>query len=118
MRPRGRGRGDDTPTAIIGSQIITANSGRGGGGGGGGRGGDQPDIRVTWHKHRGPGDITYDTDEIRLKNDGDPNKLSVEAKTNAYFSASGEHASRAGQRRVGQRRRRRSALLDQRVRGG
>ena len=90
---RGRGRGDDTVTAIIGSQIITANGGRGAGGGGGGRGGDQPDIRVTWHKHKGPGDITYDTDEIRLKNNGDPN-LFVEAKTNAYFSASGEYVLR------------------------
>src|SRR5262245_38442990 len=90
---RGRGRGDDTPTAIIGSQIITANSGRGGGGGGGGRGGEQPDIRVTWHKHKGPGDITYDTDEIRLKNNDDAN-LFVEAKTNAYFSASGEYILR------------------------
>lgn len=96
-RGRGRGRGDDAPTAIIGSQIITAGGGRGGGGGGGGaagRGNTPPaDIRVSWHKHRGPGDITYDHDEIRLQNDGDP-KLFVEAKTNGYFSEPGEYIVR------------------------
>ncbi len=80
-------------TAIIGTQIITAGGARGGGGGGGGRGGNQPDIRVTWHKHRGPGDITYDTDEIRLTNNGDAN-LFLEAKTNAYFSEPGEYMLR------------------------
>lgn len=95
-RGRGRGRGDDTPTAIIGSQIITAGSGRGPGGGAGGRGGGGPraDITVSWHKHRGPGDITYDTDEIRLQNNGDPTRF-LEAKTNAYFSEPGEYIMRA-----------------------
>ena len=44
---------------------------------------------MTWHKRQGPGDITYDTDEIRLKNNDDPN-LFLEAKTNAYFSTAGE----------------------------
>ncbi len=85
-----RGRGADTPTAIIGSTIITAGSGRGPGGGGGRGGPNQPDIRVSWHKHRGPGDITYDDDEVRLFNKGDA-KLFLEAKTNAYFSAPGEY---------------------------
>jgi hypothetical protein len=91
---RGRGRGDDAPVAIIGSQVIRGGRG-GGGGGGGGRGGSQlpADIRVSWHKHRGPGDITYDTDEIRLQNNGDP-QLFVEAKTNAYFSEPGEYIVR------------------------
>jgi hypothetical protein len=95
---RGRGRGQgDTPVAIIGSQVIGAGGrgGGGGGGGGGGRGAAGPpaDIRVSWHKHRGPGDITYDTDEIRLQNNGDP-KLFLEAKTNAYFSEPGEYIVR------------------------
>jgi hypothetical protein len=93
---RGRGgRGQpDTPVAIIGSQVIGPGAARGGGGGGG-RGGTQPpaDIRVSWHKHRGPGEITYDTDEIRLQNNGDP-KLFVEARTNAYFSEPGEYIVR------------------------
>jgi hypothetical protein len=48
---------------------------------------------VSWHKHKGPGEITYDTDEIRLQNNGDP-KLFVEAKTNAYFSEPGEYMVR------------------------
>ena len=91
----GRGRGDEPPVAIIGSQVISGGRGGGGGGGGGGRGGAQQpaDIRVSWHKHRGPGDITYDTDEIRLQNNGDP-KLFLEAKTNAYFSEPGEYMVR------------------------
>ena len=91
-RGRGRGRGDDSPVAIIGSQVITAGGGRGAAAGRGGA--NQPDIRITWHKHRGPGEITYDTDEIRLQNNGDPN-LFVEAKTNAYFSDPGEYIMRA-----------------------
>jgi hypothetical protein len=79
--------------AIIGGQVITAA--RGAGGGGGGRGNAPPaDIRVFWHKHRGPGDVTYDTDEIRLQNKGDA-KLVLEAKTNAYFSEPGEYILRA-----------------------
>src|SRR5262245_62008073 len=90
---RGRGRGPDPSVAIIGGQVIT---GRGpAGGGGGGRGNTPPaDIRVSWHKHRGPGDVTYDTDEIRLMNKGDAN-LFLEAKTNAYFSEPGEYILRA-----------------------
>jgi hypothetical protein len=85
--------------AIIGGQVI-GGAGRGGGGGGGGggfggRGGGTPaDIRVTWWKHRGPGDMTWDSDEIRLQNKGDA-KLFLEAKTNAYFSAPGEYILRA-----------------------
>jgi hypothetical protein len=90
---RGRGRGSDAPVAIIGSQVFTAGGGRGGGAAGRGAAGPPADIRVTWHKHRGPGDITYDTDEIRLQNNGDP-KLFVEAKTNAYFSEPGEYIVR------------------------
>ena len=91
---RGRGRGSDAPVAIIGSQVITSGGARGGAGGAGrGAAGPPADIRVTWHKHRGPGDITYDTDEIRLQNNGDP-KLFVEAKTNAYFSEPGEYIVR------------------------
>jgi len=99
-RGRGRGAGADTPTAIIGSTIITAGGrgGPGGGGGGGaaGRGGNgpQPDIRVSWHKHRGPGDVTYDDEEVRLFNKGDAS-LFLEAKTTAYFSEPGEYWIRA-----------------------
>jgi hypothetical protein len=90
-----RGRGADPTVAIIGGQVITAARGGGGGGGGGGRGNAPPaDIRVFWHKHRGPGDVTYDTDEIRLLNKGDA-KLVLEAKTNAYFSEPGEYILRA-----------------------
>lgn len=93
--PRGRGRGaaSDTPTAIIGSQVIGGGPARGGAAGRGG-GGPQPDIRVSWHKHRGPGDVTYDEDEVRLFNNGDAS-LFLEAKTNAYFSAPGEYWIRA-----------------------
>jgi hypothetical protein len=96
-----RGRGLDPTVAIINGQVIGARGagGPGGGGGGGGaafgRGGGPPaDIRITWHKHRGPGDITYDTDETRLQNKGDAN-LFLEAKTNAYFSEPGEYILRA-----------------------
>jgi hypothetical protein len=94
---RGAARGDDSPVAIIGTNIITRGSGATpGSGGGGGRGGNPPpaDIRITWHKYRGPGDFTWDTDEIRLVNKGDP-KLFLEAKTNGYFSAPGEYWLRA-----------------------
>ena len=94
---RGRGRGADPSVAIIGGQVITSRGGPGGGGGGGGAGrGNAPpaDIRISWHKHRGPGDVTYDTDEIRLMNKGDAN-LFLEAKTNAYFSEPGEYILRA-----------------------
>ena len=93
----GRGRSGDPTVAIINGQVIsTARGGPGGGGGGGGgRGGGPPaDIRITWKKHRGPGDVTYDTDEIRLQNKGDA-KLFLEAKTNAYFSEPGEYILRA-----------------------
>ncbi|OFW27365.1 MAG: hypothetical protein A3H97_11015 [Acidobacteria bacterium RIFCSPLOWO2_02_FULL_65_29] len=96
----GRGRGargpaaPDPGVAIIGGQVI-ASRGGGGGGGGGGRGSGPPaDIRISWHKHRGPGDVTYDTDEIRLENKGDAT-LFLEAKTNAYFSEPGEYILRA-----------------------
>jgi hypothetical protein len=89
-----RGRGVDATVAIINGQVIRGGIGAGGGGGGG-RGNQPPaDIRVFWHKHRGPGDVTYDTDEIRLLNKGD-GKLFLEAKTNAYFSAPGEYILRA-----------------------
>jgi hypothetical protein len=93
---RGRGAADNTPVAIIGSQIITRGSGSTPGSGGGGGRGNQPpaDIRVSWHKYRGPGDFTWDTDEIRLVNNGDP-KLFLEAKTNGYFSEPGEYWLRA-----------------------
>jgi hypothetical protein len=88
-----RGRGVDPSVAFIGGQVI--RGGVGAGGGGGGRGNQPPaDIRVVWHKHRGPGDVTYDTDEIRLQNKGDA-KLFLEAKTNAYFSEPGEYVLRA-----------------------
>jgi len=92
-RGRGRGAGSDTPTAIIGSQVIGGGAPRGGGAGGRG-GAGAPDIRVSWHKHRGPGDVTYDDDEVRLFNKGDAS-LFLEAKTNAYFSAPGEYWIRA-----------------------
>ena len=119
-RRRGRGRGADATVAVINGQIIAAGARGGGGGGGGGGRGNQPpaDIRVSWHKHRGPGDVTYDTDEIRLLNKGDAN-LFLEAKTNAYFSEPGEYVLRgACQRSVGRRGRRRSVLLDHRAREG
>jgi hypothetical protein len=94
---RGAGGRDDPPVAIIGTQVISRGSAPsgGGGGGGGGRGGGPPaDIRVTWHKYRGPGEFTWDTDEIRLINKGDA-KLFLEAKTNGYFSEPGEYWLRA-----------------------
>ena len=73
---------------------------------------------MTWHKHRGPGDITYDTDEIRLQNNGDP-KLFVEAKTNAYFSEPGEYIVRGQVNdQTGNGGGGDSVLLDQRVRSG
>ena len=94
----GAGRAADPSVAIIGGQVVGgrgARGGGGGGGGGGGRGGGPPaDIRITWHKHRGPGEMTWDTDEIRLQNKGDA-KLFLEAKTNAYFSEPGEYILRA-----------------------
>jgi hypothetical protein len=91
----GRGRAADPGVAIIGGQVIGPRGAGGGGGGGGGRGNAPPaDIRVSWHKHRGPGDVTYDTDEIRLLNKGDAD-LFLEAKTNAYFSERGEYILRA-----------------------
>jgi hypothetical protein len=91
----GRGRGADATVAVINGQIIGGAARGGGGGGGGGRGNQPPaDIRIAWHKHRGPGDVTYDTDEIRLLNKGDAN-LFLEAKTNAYFSEPGEYMLRA-----------------------
>ncbi len=110
----GRGRGDEPPVAIIGSQVISGGRGGGGGGGGGGRGGAQQpaDIRVSWHKHRGPGDITYDTDEIRLQNNGDPKLFSRRRPTPISASPANTWSAARSTTSLGQRRRRRSVLLD------
>ena len=48
------------------------------------------DITVNWSKYRGPGDVTIAEPKIPLTTKGDE-KLVLEAKTTATFSAPGEY---------------------------
>jgi hypothetical protein len=57
----------------------------------GGRGGEpRSDITVNWAKYRGPGDVVIAEAKIPLITKGDE-KLVLEAKTTATFSAPGEY---------------------------
>jgi hypothetical protein len=56
-----------------------------------GRGGEPPsDITVNWSMYRGPADVTIAESKIPLTTKGDE-KLVLEAKTTATFSAPGEY---------------------------
>ncbi len=57
----------------------------------GGRGGEpQADITVNWSKYRGPGDVVFAEEKIPLITKGDE-KVVLEARTTATFSAPGEY---------------------------
>lgn len=87
---RSANAGSAEPIAIIGGQVITAQTGRAAGGAG-----DAPaDITVNWRKHRGPGDVKFAQERIPLVTGGDA-KLLLEATTTATFSAPGEYVVRA-----------------------
>jgi hypothetical protein len=84
---RGAGRGGPPPnfdfSAAAGPGGVRARPG-----------GASPDIGVTWKKYRGPGDVKFADEQIKLTNKKDP-KLVLEAATTATFSAPGEYWLRA-----------------------
>jgi hypothetical protein len=75
--------------AVIGSQVIGA-----GRAGGNAAPAPEPDITVSWRRHRGPADVTFAQKRIPLVTKRDP-KLFLEASTTATFSAPGEYIIRA-----------------------
>jgi hypothetical protein len=76
------GRGAVAPAA--GDPQAAGRSGRGG------RGGAQPPVRVSWHKFRGAGDVTFAETSPKVDIPG-----GGKATTTATFSAPGEYILRA-----------------------
>ena len=102
----GAGRGGDAtrkpaanepPPAFIGGRVVPITPGAGGGGGGAAAAAAanrRGDLRVSWKKYRGPGEVKFAHDLLPLENGGDPKKF-LEAKTTATFSAPGTYWLRA-----------------------
>src|SRR5688500_16830726 len=80
------GRGDTTrkppanepPPAFIGGRVVPITPAGGGGGGGAAAAAAanrRGDLRVSWKKYRGPGDVKFAHDLLPLENGGDPKKF-------------------------------------------
>ena len=74
--------------------ITPAAGGGGGGAAAAAAANRRGDLRVSWKKYRGPGEVKFAHDLLPLENGGDPQKF-LEAKTTATFSAPGTYWLRA-----------------------
>jgi hypothetical protein len=90
--------GTEPPPAFIGGRVVPIVPDRTGGAGAGAAAAfaanRRGDLRVSWKKYRGPGEVTFADDILPLENGGDPKKF-LEAKTTATFSAPGTYWLRA-----------------------
>ena len=88
--------GNEPPPAFIGGRVVPITPGGGGGGGASAAAAAnrRGDLRVSWRKYRGPGEVTFADALLPLENGGDPNMF-IEAKTTATFSAPGTYWLRA-----------------------
>jgi hypothetical protein len=86
---------NEPPPAFIGGRVVPVVPGAGGGGAAAAAAANRRgDLRVSWKKYRGPGEVKFADELLPLENGGDPKKF-LEAKTTATFSAPGTYWLRA-----------------------
>ena len=85
---------NEPPPAFIGGRVVPIVPGAGGGAAAAAAANRRGDLRVSWKKYRGPGEVKFADDVMPLENGGDAKKF-LEVKTTATFSVPGTYWLRA-----------------------